>query len=277
MGSDDYVQFKIAGPFDLPGKIQHNHLFVEDYIIKDFSFVKESSFPNSFFGFTFENCLIHSFEGFPSFPENTDFKKIFDEFNEDYKISETLIIFNTPTKIRSLSGLSLPFLHYLLPYYTDSSTLFDFAPHGMKLFKNCINSDSIEPSKFNTLESDSLKFSTLESDPLKFSTLESNPNESKPNEIKEVQIYHERLQKAFIHENLPPLYEYFKTPVEKLAHDYISNPSAMPPALIERLIHEATPTIQKILENSLPYTDPALLQISQKISFDLPNGLKILK
>ncbi len=262
--------------FDLPRKTHLKHLHVEDYIIKDFYFVKESSFTKGFSGFTFENCLIHSFEGFPSFPENTNFKKIFDDFNEDFKIAETLIIFNIPTKIRSLSGLSLPFLQYLLPYYAENNKLFDFAPQGLELFKDCIDSEYIEQSQSSAKYLETLKFSTLESNPLEFTTLVSNPNEFNPNEIEEVQIYHERLQKALIIENLPPLHEYFKKSTIELAHIYIADPSSMPPDQIERLIHEADHNIRKILENSLPPKDPAILQISQKIAFTTKNGLRIL-
>lgn len=243
--------------FDFAPNTPFEGLHIIDYIIKDFSFMNNfttEDFKKLRIYLYFERCLIRSFEGFPEFPENTNFKEIFDEFDDNFNITEPSITFAIGTKIRSLSGLSLHFLKYILPHYSINDKLFDFAPHGRELFENCIDREYI-----------------------KRTISEQNQTIQMQTEIEQVQILNKRSQKAFIVEKLPELYEYFKTPILKLAYQYISDPVNMPPDQIERLVHEADYNIRKILENALPPKNPLLLQISQKLSFETANGLKILK
>ncbi len=238
--------------------------FIDNCIIKDFSFLSNYSIQDlkkcGVGGFN--DCLIHSFEGFPSLPEIADLNEIFDRYNEDYHVMNPSLLLLGNTKIRSLSGLSLKFLHYFLPHIAITNREFDFAPHGMKLFENCIDREYLEQAQ------DQRRRRTRN-----IPNYEHYPNR----EYEEAQALEDQKKRSFIHENLHPLYEYFKKTTIQLAHQYIANPSDMFPHQIERLIHEADHNIRKILENSLPPKDPTILAISQKIAFKTPNGFKILK
>jgi len=238
--------------------------FIDNCIIKNFSYLSDYSIQDlKKYGVGgFNDCLIHSFEGFPTLPENVNLHEIFDRYNEDYHVTDTSLFLTGNTKIRSLSGLSLKFLHYFLPHYAITDREFDFAPYGTKLIEKCIDRDYLEQAQ------DQRRRQTRN-----IPNYEHHPNY----EFEQAQALEEQKRNSFIHKNLPELYEYFKKTTIELAHQYIDDSSGIPPHQIARLIHEADHNIRKILENSLPPKNPTILKISQKIAFKAPNGFKILK
>jgi len=237
--------------FDLPIKTPFSGFYIQDCIIKDFSFISHYSIDDlkkSEFGF--ERCIFRSFEGFPILPENANLKDLFDRYDKDFKIYEPFLSIGMGCKIRSFSGLSFPFLQYIFPYLI-SPNFFDFAPHGKKLLGDVIDWEYLK----------------LEN--------ELSPQNPVLQQISQ-NIYLETSNWLHL-EYLPQLYNYFKIPLLNLTHQYISNPTSLPPDQIERLVHEADHNIRKILENSLPPKNSVILRISQKFSFNARNNLKIFK
>ena len=123
-------------------------------------------------------CLIHSFENFPTLPKNTNLEDIFNRFNEDYHITNLSLFLAGNTKIRSLSGLSLYFLHYFLPHYAITDREFDFAPHGKKLLENCIDREYLKQAQTNSRQTQI------------------------HDDIEQAQILEDQKRRSFIHENL---------------------------------------------------------------------------
>ncbi len=139
--------------FDMICSTPFRGLDIQDFIIKDFSFLNNFTVDDlKRAEFIFTRCIIQSFEGFPSIPENTNLKEIFDLHIQDFDVIEPSITFSTDTKIRSFSGLSLPFLKYILPHYILSN-LFDFAPQGKKFLNECIDREYLESTNYENIDS----------------------------------------------------------------------------------------------------------------------------
>lgn len=141
--------------FDLSPNNSFQGFGIQDYIFKNFSFLRNfNSKDMKHANFTFRNCIIHSFEGFPTLPESINLNNIFDRYYKDTDSTRPSILFSPDTKIYSLSGLSFQFLKYILPHYFLNEKMFDFAPHGKKLLENCNNQEYLERTNYNNIKED---------------------------------------------------------------------------------------------------------------------------
>lgn len=222
--------------FDLSNNTPFSGFGIQDYIVKDFSFLCNFTIDDlKKSGFTFNRCIIHSFEGFPVLPEKINPKDIFYYLDEDYNYEACSLGFGHST-IRSFSGLSLPILKYLLPFLIYNEN-FDFAPTGRKIYEDCINHSAFQKENWS-----------LES----FAEIANCPNPNHRDTLTKYNVdlgemerfnlmslvewkihkqtqYWETKEQWFYPDKIKLLYEYFKTPIVELAHQYIANPSPVCP------------------------------------------------
>jgi Leucine-rich repeat (LRR) protein len=76
-------------------------------------------------------------------------------------------------------------------------------------------------------------------------------------------------------ERYEELFEYYHKTPQILTLEYVSNPVSLADDERERLIHEASKTEIKILENIMPINDPILIKIIKRNSRGLSSGFKI--